>query len=277
MREVQITVRSGVVSMCGIFGFVLKNPLSVTKVFAILEKLEVSQYSGEKLPVGGYGAGVAVMLDDGGVISEKVGKNADSPAGQLAQIVKPRISQARVLIGHVRHPSLEFMDTVKFKEASQPYVENFEPELTIVSAHNGRVENYLELKAKLKGHVFESEKVRLIDSEVIPHYFGALLNETEDASQAAHKLLDSMKGKTVGSIALLQLDSENQILHLLHKGWSRGLTVWANEKGEVIFCTRPEPVLEELKETLDRGNFKEKAVIKLREEAEINLSFPLVS
>ena len=263
--------------MCGIFGFVLKKPLSMTKVFAILEKLEVSQYPGEQLPVGGYGAGVAIMLDDGGVISEKVGKNADSPSGQLAQILKPRISQARVLIGHVRYPSLEFMDTVKFKEAAQPYVESFEPELTIVSAHNGRVENYMELKAKLDAHVFESEKVRLIDSEVIPHCFGALLNETEDAGQAAHKLLDSLKGKTVGSIALLQLDSENQILHLLHKGWSRGLTIWANDKGEVIFCTRPEPVLEELKETLDRGNFKEKAVIKLREEAEINLSFPLVA
>ena len=277
MREVQITDRSCVAIVCGIFGFVLKKPLSMTKVFAILEKLEVSQYPSEQLPVGGYGAGVAVMLDDGGVISEKVGKNADSPAGQLAQIMKPRISQARVLIGHVRHPSLEFMDTVKFKEAAQPYVENFEPELTIVSAHNGRVENYMELKAKLKAHVFESEKIRLIDSEVIPHYFGALLNETEDAVQAAHKLLDSLKGKTVGSIALLQLDSENQILHLLHKGWSRGLTIWANDKGEVIFCTRPEPVLEELKETLDRGNFKEKAVIKPREEAEINLSFPLVA
>ena len=263
--------------MCGIFGFMLKKNLSMAKVFAILEKLEVSQYLNEKLPVGGYGAGVAIMLDDGGVLSEKIGKTADSPAGQLAQIMKPRISQARVLIGHVRHPSLEFMDTVSFKEAAQPYVESFEPELTIVSAHNGRIENYLELKAKLKAHVFESEKVRLIDSEVIPHYFGALLNETEDALQAAHKLLDSLKGKTVGSIALLQLDSENQILHLLHKGWSRGLTIWANGKGEVIFCTRSEPVLEELKETLARGNFEEKVVIKPNEEAEINLSFPLIT
>jgi glucosamine 6-phosphate synthetase-like amidotransferase/phosphosugar isomerase protein len=262
--------------MCGIFGFILKKPISMAKVLGVMQKLEVSKYSDEKLPVGGYGAGVAVLLDDGGVVSEKVGKNADSPVAQLAEILKPRLSEARVLIGHVRHPSLEFMDTVKFKEAAQPYVENFEPELTIVSAHNGRIENYLELKAKLKGHVFESEKIRLIDSEVVPHYFGALLNEIEDAEQAAHSLLDSMKGKTVGSIALLQLDEENQILHLLHKGWSRGLTVWANAKGEVIFCTRPEPVEEELKETLSRGGFKEKAVIKPHEEAELNLSFPVL-
>jgi glucosamine 6-phosphate synthetase-like amidotransferase/phosphosugar isomerase protein len=262
--------------MCGIFGFILKKPISMTKVLKVMQKLEVSKYPDEKLPVGGYGAGVAVMLDDGGVVSDKVGKNEDSPVAQLAEVLKPRLSEARVLIAHVRHPSLEFMDTVKFKEAAQPYVENFEPELTIVSAHNGRVENYLELKAKLKEHVFESEKSGLIDSEVIPHYFGALLDEL-DTEQAAHALLDSLKGKTVGSIALLQLDEENQVLHLLHKGWSRGLTVWSNAKGEVIFCTRPEPVQEELKETLSRGGFKEKAVIKPHEEAELNLSFPVLT
>jgi len=92
-----------------------------------------------------------------------------------------------------------------------------------------------------------------------------------------HQLLDSLKGKTVGSIALLQLDEENQVLHLLHKGWSRGLTVWANNKGEVVFCTRPEPVMEELEETLSRGGFKEKVVIKPREEAEVRMSFPVPS
>jgi glucosamine 6-phosphate synthetase-like amidotransferase/phosphosugar isomerase protein len=48
-------------------------------------------------------------------------------------------------------------------------VEHFEPELIIVSAQNGNAENYKELKAKLKSHVFESEKTGFINSEVIPH------------------------------------------------------------------------------------------------------------
>jgi glutamine phosphoribosylpyrophosphate amidotransferase len=253
----------------------LKKPLSMTKVVKVLQKLEASKYPDEKFPVGGYGAGIAVMLDDGGVLAEKVGKNVDSPVAELAGILKPRLSEARILMGHVRYPSLEFLDTVKFKEAAQPYVENFEPELTIVSAHNGRIENYLELRAKLKEHVFESEKTRLIDSEIIPHYFGALLNEKEETEQAVHKLMDSLKGPMVGSIAMLQLDEEEQILHLLHKGWSRGLTVWANDKGEVVFCSRPEPVLEELKDMLNRGGFKETVVVKLREEAEFKLAFPV--
>ena len=261
--------------MCGIFGFVLNKPLHMNKVFQVLQKLEVSKYPGEKTPVGGYGAGIAVLLDDNTVLSEKLGKTSDSPACQLAEIVKPNLSEARVLVGHVRFPGSEFLDTVKFKEAAQPYVETFDPEMTIISAHNGRVENYMELKKKLKGHVFESEKAKLIDSEVIPHYFGSLLLEAEDVNQAANELLCALRGKTVGSISVLHLDDENAFLHLVHKGWSRGLTVWANEKDEVIFSTRPEPVLEELKETLERGEFKEKVTIKLREDATLKLSFPV--
>jgi len=272
---VQNILRSVCVTMCGIFGFVLRKPLLMSKVFSVLQKLEVSKYADEKQPVGGYGAGIAVLLDDSSIFSEKVGKSEGSPACQLAEIVKPRLSEARVLVGHVRFPGAEFLGTVKFKEAAQPFVENFEPELTIVSAHNGRVENYMDLKEKVKGHVFESEKVGFIDSEVIPHYFGELLGEGDDVNEAVQELVCSLKGKTVGSAALLHLDSENMFLHLIHKGWSRGLTVWANEKDEVIFCTRPEPVIEELKETLVRGEFKEKAVIKWREDAMLKLSFPV--
>ena len=274
VRVVHSKFRS-VFLMCGIFGYVTKKPLTMTKIFRVLQKLEAGRYPGEKQPVGGYGAGVAVLLDDNSVFSEKLGKTEGSPACQLAELVQPKLHEARVLIGHVRFPGAEFLDTVKFKEAAQPYVENLQPELTIVSAHNGRVENYMELKKKLKAHAFESEKAGLIDSEVIPHYFGALLNEGEESDEAADELLCTLKGKTVGSIALLHLDSENAFLHLLHKGWSRGLTVWTNEKGEVIFCSRPEPVMEELKETLERGEFKEKAVIKLRENATLKLSFPV--
>jgi glucosamine 6-phosphate synthetase-like amidotransferase/phosphosugar isomerase protein len=260
--------------MCGIFGFAMKKPLSMAKVFRVLQKLEVSQYPGEPRPVGGYGAGVAVLLDDGSILSEKVGKVADSPAGQLAEIMRAKLAEASVLIGHVRFPSSEFMDTAKFKEAAQPYVEHFEPELTIVSAHNGRVENYVELRKKLNGHVFESEKVGLVDSEIIPHYFGEILNEAEDVDKAMYEFLCTLKGSN--SVAMLHVDDENAFLHLVHKGKTRGLTVWANEKNEVIFSSRPEPVIEELKEVLVRGKFKEKALIKWREDAGLKLSFPIV-
>jgi glucosamine 6-phosphate synthetase-like amidotransferase/phosphosugar isomerase protein len=258
--------------MCGIFGFILRKPLSMTKVFQVLKKLETSQYPDETEPIGGYGAGVAVMLPDGSVVSEKAGKTSDSPAAQLERIMEGKLDNASVLLGHVRFPSQRFMGTVKFKEAAQPYVEHFEPELTIVSVHNGFVKNYLGLKGKLKTHVFESEKTMLIDSEVIPHYFGELLNEEENADEAVYSLWSSLEGNNAA--ALLHVDEENAFLHLIHKGKARGLTVWTNERNEVIFCSRPEPVQEELEKMLAAGKFKTKVAIDRREDAGLKLSFP---
>jgi glucosamine 6-phosphate synthetase-like amidotransferase/phosphosugar isomerase protein len=264
--------------MCGIFGFVLRNPVHAPKIFNVLQRLETSQYRPEETtPVGGYGAGVAVLLNDGGILSEKVGKAEGSPAAHLAEIMTPTLTDVSAMIGHVRFPSSEFMDTAPFKEAAQPYVEHFEKELTIVSAHNGKVENYKELKERLKGHVFESDKVGFVDSEIIPHYFGEILNEVEDVDDALYKLMCTLKGSNTkgNSVAMFHVDEENAFLHLIHKGKTRGLTVWANEKGEVIFCSRPEPVMEEFERLLARDKFKEKVSIKWREDAGLKLSFPI--
>jgi hypothetical protein len=62
------------ITMCGIFGFVLKKRVSMVKVFRVLQKLEAHKYPIEPRPVGGFGAGVAIIKEDGGVLLEKVGK-----------------------------------------------------------------------------------------------------------------------------------------------------------------------------------------------------------
>jgi glucosamine 6-phosphate synthetase-like amidotransferase/phosphosugar isomerase protein len=165
------------------------------------------------------------------------------------------------------------MATAAFKGAAQPYVGQFEPELTIASAHNGKVENYKEFKGKLNAHVFESEKAGFVDSEIIPHYFSELINETENTHEALYKLFCTLKGSN--TISMFHVDKENAFLHLVHKGKTRGLTVWANEKNEVIFCSRPEPVMEEFERLFARDKFKEKASIKWREDAGLKLSFPI--
>jgi glucosamine 6-phosphate synthetase-like amidotransferase/phosphosugar isomerase protein len=259
--------------MCGIFGFVLKNPVSTQMTFRILQKLEVSQYPDETKPVGGYGAGVAVILNDGNILLEKVGAVDGSPAAHLAKIVEPKLQSASVLMGQVRYPNPDFMEAARFKETAQPYVGQFEPELIIASAHNGRVENYQELKARMKEHVFESEKAGFVDSEIIPHYFSELINETESVDEALYRLLCTLKGSN--SISMFHVDAENAFLHLVHKGKTRGLTVWANEMGEVVFCSRPEPVREEFETLLIQGEFKEKISIKWREDVGLKLSFPI--
>ena len=259
--------------MCGIFGFVLKNPVQTPLIFRILQKLEVSQYPSETKPVGGYGAGVAVMLNDGNFLLEKVGAVNGSPVLYLSKIVEPKLSDISVLIGHVRYPSPEFMTTASSKDTAQPYVGQFEPQLTIASAHNGKVENYQELKERMKEHVFDSEKAGFVDSEIIPHYFSELINEIETTDEALYRLLCTLKGSN--SISMFHVDEENAFLHLVHKGKTRGLTVWTNKKSEVIFCSRPEPVREELESLLVRDKFREKISIKWKEDVGLKLSFPI--
>ncbi len=267
--------------MCGIFGFILKESVSLNSVFEVLKRLEISRYPDEAEPVGGFGAGLAVMLRDGDVISEKVGKTGEgSPVAELEQILQNKIimnakvTEASVLLAHVRYPSPPNMNTAKFREAAQPYVGHFDREHTIVSVHNGYVANFLELKTRIGEHVFESEKTGFIDSEVIPHYFDELLNESETTDEAVYEIFGSLKGSNV--VALWQIDDENAFLHLLYHGKAEGLTVWANDKGEVIFCTRPEPVEEVFKSILAIGKFTQKVFISHKEDAGLKLSFPAI-
>jgi glucosamine 6-phosphate synthetase-like amidotransferase/phosphosugar isomerase protein len=260
--------------MCGIFGFAMAKPVSLSQVFKLLEKLEAHQYPQEPRPVGGYGAGISVLLKDGGILTEKVGKSDGSPVGELAKIFSAKLDEASVLVGHVRMPSPEFMKSAKFKETAQPYVAELDPNVTIVSVHNGKVENYKELREKLGDeHVLESEKVELVDSEVIPHYFTELLNELEDTDEALYALFCILKGSN--AIGMLHIDQENTFLHLLHKGKTRGLTVWTNEKNEVIFSSRKEPITKEFGNILATGKFKEKVSIPFKENAGLKLSYPI--
>jgi len=258
--------------MCGIFGFALTISVPMIKVFKVLEKLEVHQYPQEPRPVGGYGAGVAILKEDGSFVFEKVGKVGDSPIRCLSEIVK--INEASVLVGHVRMPSPEFMETARFKETAQPYVVQRDPKFIIASVHNGKVENYKDLRAKLgESHVFESEKFELIDSEVIPHIFEEMLNEKLDTDEALYALFCVLQGSS--AIALLQVSEENVFLNFLHKGKTRGLTIWMNERKELIFCSRKEPLIEEFGNILNKGKFKEEISIAYREDVGLKLSYPL--
>jgi glucosamine 6-phosphate synthetase-like amidotransferase/phosphosugar isomerase protein len=259
--------------MCGIFGFTMKKPVSVAKVFKTLQKLEVHQLPQEARPVGGYGAGVAVVLEDGSVLTRKVGKVGSSPVQDLIKEVE--VKEASVLLGHVRMPSPQFMETAKFKETAQPYVVERDPNLTVVSVHNGNMENYKEIRTKLgAAHVFESEKHQLIDSEVIPHYFEEVLSEEADARTALYAFFCSLRGSN--SIAMLQIGKNDVFLHLIHKGKTRGLTVWTNQKDEVMFCSRPTPVIEEFGNMLAKEKFEQKISIPYREDAGLVLSYPLM-
>jgi glucosamine 6-phosphate synthetase-like amidotransferase/phosphosugar isomerase protein len=259
-------------NVCGIFGFSFKKPVPMDKVFKVLQKLETNRLPDEPSPVGGYGAGVAILLEDGTVLVEKVGKIGESPASRLSEIVK--VKKASVLLGHVRMPSPEFMKTAKFKETAQPYVVERDPGLCVASVHNGKMENYREVRKKLRGsHIFESEKLELIDSEVIPHFFEDVLSEKGDVNQALYEFFCALQGPN--AVAILQTEQEESFIHLIHKGKTRGLTVWTNERNELVFCSRKAPLLEEYDTILTRDEFKEKVFIPYHEDTGLVLSHRL--
>jgi len=255
--------------MCGIFGFTLKKPMPLVKALNVLEKLEAHQYPNEPKPVGGYGAGIAILGHDNNVVLEKVGKVDASPAKRLSEIV--RTDRASVLMGHVRMPSPEFMETARFKAAAQPYVAKCRSGVTVVSVHNGKVENYLEIRRKLVSrHVFESEETGLIDSEVVPHFFEEKL-ENKAEPEALNDFISGLNGSN--TIGLLQIGKDVVFLRLVHKGKTRGLTVWTNDCGEVVFCSRKEPLIAEFKSILADGRFEEKVSVPWNVEESLKLSF----
>jgi glucosamine 6-phosphate synthetase-like amidotransferase/phosphosugar isomerase protein len=264
----------GARTMCGIFGFALTRCVDMVRVFKVLEKLEMHRYPSEQRPVGGYGAGVAVLEDDGEILLEKVGSVNGSPAKRLSEIV--RINEASVLVGHVRMPSPRFMTTTRFRETTQPYLACCYPDLQVVSAHNGNFTNYMEVREKLGGtHTFESEKIELIDSEVIPHFFEELLKKKVKIKDALDTLFSTLQGPN--AVSFLQTGKKGMFLHFIHKGKTRGLTVWMNEQDEVVFCSRREPLMEQFDVVLTEGRFKERVSIPCGEDRNLKLSLPLKS
>ncbi|MEM2106007.1 MAG: hypothetical protein QXV21_06060 [Candidatus Bathyarchaeia archaeon] len=252
--------------MCGIFGFALNESIPLFKVFRILAKLEVHRYPDEPKPVGGHGAGIAVLDGNGNVLLEKVGDVEGSPAERLSQIVRSDV--ARVLVGHVRMPSPQFMRTAKFRETAQPYVTRCFNSLMLISTHNGNVANYKALREKIGvRHVFESEKIELIDSEVIPHLFEELLSKQSNPNMAVEALFHLLEGSN--TVSILQVEKNRLLLHFLHKGKTRGLTIWRNYVGEVVFCSRKEPLIEEFNDIFSKGEFKEYTSIPYGEEGNL--------
>jgi glucosamine 6-phosphate synthetase-like amidotransferase/phosphosugar isomerase protein len=256
--------------LCGIFGFALEKPVEMAHVFKVLHRLEGHQYPNEPKPVGGYGAGIASITSSGKVNLEKVGKAEGSPVERLSRVC--RITQASVLVGHVRMPSPNFMETAHFKETAQPYMAQCSSGLSIVSAHNGYVANYEAIRARLgEKHVFESERVGLIDSEVIPHLFEELLDTEKNPNKALDKLFSTIEGSN--TISLLQVEDKRLLLHFVHKGKTRGLHIWRNERGEVVFCSRREPVDECFGHMLNQGKFKGYMSIPYGEERSFKTAF----
>jgi len=260
--------------MCGIFAYMGHEPLLIIEVLRVLQILELEQERlSESSPLGGDGAGIAFLDKRNEFTVEKVGKTSSSPVYDLRLLLgKTKLSSCLVL-GHVRQASPEFEKTIEHKECTQPYKPLCPYSFNLVSAHNGIIQNYLDLKDKLStSHSFESQKVKkIIDSEVIPHLFEELLSESKDARKATHALFEQIEGsnKHGNTAVIIYADKSEACLNVIQKGKTRGLVIWTNPKNEVLLCSREQPVEKILNEFRIENNFRK--IIDISHKDSVNL------
>lgn len=265
--------------MCGIFAYVGDQGLPIADTLNLLCLLEKEQESNEKSPVGGHGAGIAYLIKEGNVILTKVGRTTDSPSYHLKQQMQASWkSKPHLILGHVRRASPEFDRTIPHAECTQPYMPACirTTRFATLSAHNGLLQNYQQLRDQLaQWHHFESEKHMLIDSEVIAHLHEELLAQFEDPTKAGSRLYEQIEGNN--TIVTITIDKQEAHLHVIHKGKTRGLTIWTNPEGEALLCSRENPVQHVLHKFLSENNYKIIIAVRRTDTANIQAHFNLNS
>jgi len=154
--------------MCGIVGYT-GNREATPIIFGGLKKLEYRGYDS---------AGIAVLSDGRADIRRSEGKLVN-----LERLLASHPLTGNIGIGHTR-----------WATHGRPSEINAHPHQAgpVIVVHNGIIENYLELKAKLKslGHTFKSET----DTEVISHLIEQKLKGTGVFEDAVREALQELRG-----------------------------------------------------------------------------------
>src|SRR5512132_2687981 len=212
--------------MCGIVGYVGdKNAVGI--IVEGLKKLEYRGYDS---------AGVAV-IGAGGVLEVR---RAAGRMKVLEGVLRERPVAGRLGIGHTR-----------WATHGRPSEENAHPHTdcsgTLVVVHNGILENYLEIKDRLRGqgHTFRSET----DTEVIAHLVEHYLKTTGRLERAVKRALADVKGSyavgVVSTAAPDRLVAAKQGAGSVVIGLGRGEMFIASDIPAILAHTRDVVILED--------------------------------
>jgi glucosamine--fructose-6-phosphate aminotransferase (isomerizing) len=154
--------------MCGIIGYIgTKNAIPI--LINGLKRLEYRGYDS---------AGISFLKDDNIGIRRSAGK-----IKELESVIRGERLKSDIGIGHTR-----------WATHGKPSEENAHPHRAggIVVVHNGIIENYFELRERLKkkGHVFTSET----DTEVICHLILSYSDNGRNLEEATKKALKHVDG-----------------------------------------------------------------------------------
>lgn len=173
--------------MCGIVGYV-GNKQVVPVIIDGLRKLEYRGYDS---------AGIAVV-DDGNHLEIR---RAEGKLRNLEEVIRLKPLDGTYGIGHTR-----------WATHGRPTEENAHPHRDctgrIIVVHNGIIENYLQLKTRLRGtdHTFVTET----DTEVIAHLIEEYL-KTEDGFEAAvRRTVQDLRG--IFALSIINADEPDMII-----------------------------------------------------------------
>jgi len=217
--------------MCGIVGYLGKKDA----LGPVVDGLKALEYRGYD------SAGVAFLSQNGGKVIKQVGR-----VEALDQLISSDGSSPHMAIGHTR-----------WATHGAPTIANAHPhynqDKTIFVVHNGIIENYVQIRAKLEsfGYKFVSET----DTEVIPQLIDYNYKKLKDFEKAFEKTLQELLGAfAITAISTLSPDT------IFAARLSSPLILGVG-KDELILASDPTAVMEHTKNVVYLDDY-EMVVVK---------------
>src|SRR2546423_1994944 len=173
--------------MCGIVGYV-GNKQVVPLILDGLKKLEYRGYDSAGIAVSGNGMGLQI-------------RRAEGKLRNLEEVIRLKPLDGTYGIGHTR-----------WATHGRPTEENAHPHRDctghVVVVHNGIIENYLQLKERLRksDHRFVTET----DTEIIAHLIEEYLKQHSSFEQAVRAAVTELRG--IFALSIINADEPATII-----------------------------------------------------------------
>src|SRR5262250_294589 len=173
--------------MCGIVGYVGKKQV-VPVILDGLRRLEYRGYDSAGIAVSGNGDGLQI-------------RRAEGKLRNLEEVIRLKPIDGTYGIGHTR-----------WATHGRPTEENAHPHRDctgrVVVVHNGIIENYLQLKERLRksDHQFVTET----DTEIIAHLIEEHLKHDETFEQAVRSTVSELRG--IFALSIIHADEPDTII-----------------------------------------------------------------
>jgi len=214
--------------MCGIIGYIGKQPKAVS---AVLDGLTALEYRG-------YDSAGVAYLDAGKVIVDKQVGRVQALRDSLGSDTIPVANSA---IGHTRWATHGTPTIIN----AHPH---FNADKSIMVAHNGIIENYAELRNHLKkqGYEFVSET----DTEVIPHLIDFYRCSSKNFEEAFELALNQLRGAY--ALAVMTAEEPN----VLYAARLSSPLVLGVGNGMCVVASDPSAILEHTKQVVYLNDYE---------------------